>query len=243
METIESDQYLPLHEQRAVISRLEDISKEAPLREKIFFAYAAEIGTIANSLIYLLSWRAGFMGYGLFKYGRARIISFTSGFIFPANSYAMNHYANRELTNPYRSESALHYTWKQGLCNQYGILGCLSGPLILTFLFASKMNLLPIPDGMHKPGVREVAAKIFYQRIRRYTKGLALSAAFSTGLMFYVGYASFIQSCNLLAKMGRKTIILKEDVDFAAVGKYSDDKREVPACDRPLEHCYPLVCK
>lgn len=205
------DQYLTYDEQSRIIHRLIDLTKTAPLKEKIFFAYAPQISAIPTFLIFFQSWRAGFRGYNLSKYGKARVVTIVSGLAFPANGYLAHSLAHDKLTQPFRRESAWYYGWKHAINHQFGLFSCTMGPLMLTFLFASRLGLLPIPDGMHKPGIRQIAAKVFYFKVKPYVRSIAMTAVASTAIMFFVGMGAYIQSCNLLAKVGRKTISLREE--------------------------------
>lgn len=211
MPVAEERTYLSSSEQQEVIRRLWLANNVVPLKENIFFNHGDKISyltLIASSFIF---WRTGFRAYNLYKYGRGRTATLAVSLFLPANgALAHTAYCTNSLVDYYRSENIWTYGFRSALVHQIGLLMSLSSSLTVTFLFAQRSGILPIPAGKHRGGVRQVAFKLFMGKLKPYSKTIAMTFVTTTALMFAVGLCEYKQSCDLLAKQNRKTLSWKE---------------------------------
>ena len=208
----EEKRYLSLSEQDAVIQRLYADLDKAPLNEKIFFKYGEHLSLGALAITSLLSWRAGFRGFGLHRFGRGRIATLVCSFACPASGALVHSmFVKSELTEIFRSETAWSYATKSILAHQFGIFNSIAGSLSITYFFAQKCGILPIPDDMviREVGVRRAAIKLILDRLRPHFKTFRYCWLASTIFMFGVGFREYQESCNMLAKQNRSTLSRK----------------------------------
>lgn len=204
--------YISVNQQQEIISALSASTKDAPWREVLFFKHGPKISCgclVASGFVF---WQSGFRGYGLSKYGRGRIATFLLSLMISANQgFFHKVFVQGSLKEYYRPESMWTYGTKSAFWHQISLLISCSSVLGLTFFFAQRNGILPVPEGIHRKGVRSVALKTLVGRVRPYYKRMAMTSIATTAIMFVVGVYEYRQSCELLAKQNRKTLSLKED--------------------------------
>lgn len=204
--------FLNVDQQQELAVRLQALAEKESLPKRLLFPNAAYTNVLSLLPLSFFTWRAGFRGYGLYKYNRGRLLTVTLALVYPCyGPLGTEMFATTGLLEPYRKENPWYHGARFALVNNIGIFITLTGNVCLTFLMATRSGLLPIPEGMHKPGVRQVAAQMLLGRIKPYRQSIALSALFSTAVMFAVGFAGYHQSCSILGAMNRKSLIYKED--------------------------------
>ena len=157
------------------------------------------------------AWRAGFRGYGLCKYNRGRLLTLALSLTYPCyGPFAISIWAENGLLKPFREENPWHHGLRFALTNQVGMFITTTGNIGLAYLFAVKSGLIIMPPGIQNPTLRQITVKVVLNRVKPYVKSIALSAAFSTTVMFAIGYGAYQQSCYLLAKLDRKSLVYKE---------------------------------
>jgi hypothetical protein len=203
---------LTIEEQHEIGVKLESLARKDSIYWRLLFPNSGYTNVLALAPLSFYTWRAGFRGYGLCKYGRGRILTVVMALIYPTyGGFSNETWGTTALMQPFRKEDPWYHGARFALANQPGVFITVTGNIFLSFLIASRSGLLPIPDGMHKPGIREVAAQILVGRVKPYTKSIVLSAVLSTAFMFAVGYAAYLRTNTLLADMNRKSLIYKED--------------------------------
>jgi hypothetical protein len=203
---------LNVDQQQQLSVQLNRLAEDEPFLRRLLYPNTAYLCMLSLCPLSFFTWRAGFKGYGLSKYGRGRILTVILAIIYPSyGALATEMWASSKLTEPFRKENPWYHGAKFALCSQAGIFSTVVGNIGVSFLIANRSGLLPIPDGMHKPGVRQVATQILLGRIKPFSKSIVLSAAFSTAFMFAVGVGGYMQTCSILAKMNKKSLIYRED--------------------------------
>lgn len=204
--------YLNVDQQQALAIQLEQLAEKESLSKRLLFPHAAFLDFFSLCPLSFYTWRAGFRGYGLCKYGRGRILTVVMAAVYPTyGGYATSVWGTSALTEPFRKENPWYHGLRFAAAHQVGIFITITGSICLSFVVASRSGLLPIPDGMHKPGVRQIASQVLFNRIKPYGKSIILPAVLSTVFMYAVGVGAYQQSCLLLAKLNRKSLIYKED--------------------------------
>lgn len=192
------------------ISRTQNLLRLAetrPLRKRATILYSGALSLLPLYAVSFVTWRAGFRGFGLSKYGRSRGITAFLAFIYPLNGGFANQVLGADkLIAPYRREDPWYYAGRFALNQQIGHFAILTGNIFTLFLFATRGGSLPIPAGIHKPGLREVAVQMLLKRLKPYYKGIAMTLVGSSVYMFALGYGAYHESCVLLAMMDRKTL-------------------------------------
>lgn len=205
-------QYLSVEQQIKLSQKLLKLAEHEPLWNKLFFSYSSTVAAIPLYSVFLLSWRAGFRGYGLSRYGKSRFVSIVTGLIFPTNGVMCHEcFASCSFTEPFRPENPWSYGWRFAAWHQVGLLASLYGGFALTFLFARGSGVLVVPQDIIRGGWRSYTGRLFFGRIKPYSKNLAIAGLCSTAFMFLAGAAGYLQSKKLLAKMGRQSLVFKED--------------------------------
>lgn len=211
---LESTQHSNINEQEKVLSRLNAIAVQAPLREKLFFNYGEIISYLISMPVGFVAWRAGFRGYNLHRYGKGRISSLAFTAVLGLNSALFHeHMCKSACKQPYRSENILDYGYKAALAHQFSASIMTGTGLGITFLFGLAQGTLPLPASIHERGIRKLALGTFFGRIKPYRMGIATTWAATTLMMAAIGMAEYYQSNYLLKKyMNRNSIVQQAEL-------------------------------
>lgn len=207
----EGNLFLRVDEQDKVLEAFKKIKREADLRDKFFIESGTSISfgvLAAQSFVY---WKSCFKGFNLYKYGKHRISTVFFASAVTVNATLVHGFVvTYKLTEHFRRENPLYY----GLNSLKGhiISSVICFPVVtgLMFAIAQRAGIIPIPDNFYHRDVRGTAFKYVLTKLKPYSKGMIMTTLAGCSLMFVEGMLEFRDSQNLLAKINRKTVSLRE---------------------------------
>lgn len=207
----ETKTYLSISDQERVIRDLYGLRQQLPMREQFWVSNgdkAAGLAVMASGLVF---WRAGFRGFGLSKFNRAR---FSTCLFTIVNSFhgTMIHaiFVRSSLQDYYRKENALHYGIKSLISHQAGLLLTFIAAAGSTFGMAQYSGMIPVPKRFLSRNNRLKVLKYCITQFGPFRNTIAMTVMVSSLFATLVGVLEFRQSQKLLARLDRKSLVYRE---------------------------------
>jgi len=205
--------YLNVDQQRDLITKFWNYVEYAPLSEVSYLRHRPFYAFIPGAISALLAWRAGYIGFGLRRYAKARVLTLSISMMFGSTSILYSEVAHLSLQHPFTKETPWHHGFKQAMYHQFAQFTAVSGSFMLNYFIAQRSGIIIIPQKTLLFGKIPVdSLKDLYTRVRPYRYPLFASWAAGTISLFALGVAGYYQSREVLRKrFGRQTFSLVED--------------------------------
>lgn len=204
--------YSSVVDQVKIKRKLRELEAKANLDEVLFLTQGDKIAFLTSLVAGRTFWRAGFRGFNLHKFGRYRITTTLFVLIFSTHSYISHKVlVTEKLWDEFRPESSLNYALKSLAAHQIGLISVSFGTIGSIFALAQRFGVIPVPHNMFDKEVRPSVFRYIRNSLRPYAKPALFVWLASSAFMTAVGIREYQESCDLLSKIGRKTIALKEN--------------------------------
>lgn len=207
-----TESFLRSEEQDDIKCKIARLINQAPKHEVLFLRFGTKVCFIASLLSSIVLWRSSYRAYGLAKYN----VFPKSGIFFSlvgAFQGACIHdvYIAGKNSENFSDESPIHYGLKSMLVHQFSGLSIFFYAVTPSIIGAIDYNTIILPPKFLSKVNRAQSLRILGQRLKPYSKRILGAHLICSGFMFYVGFRERYERNQILAKMGRKTLSLRED--------------------------------
>lgn len=207
-----SNRFLTVQEQQNILNQVKGAIVSTSIDDKLFVDYGAFFEYALLGIPGFVTWRSAFRAFNLSRYGKGRVSTLLASQL---NSFSMilphDVLVRSQVLEPFRTEDGLYHAKKSAVVHSLGITTVLFTSICVPFIVAQKNILIPVPDDYLKKPSRKIALEFIWTRLKPFGRTITLWTALSFVGSAALGYSEYQQSLDFLAKIGRKSVIYRED--------------------------------